>query len=263
MTKMKKIAFLLMLLIIVLLGAPSCAPEVSQQEYDSLQNELSETKSQLTALQNKLAEAKRIEAQYEELSVKYEELKEQSGVKISEIETIEAQYEELNAKYEELKGQSGVKISEIETIEAQYEELNAKYEELKEQYDAIIEGTAGISEEDVEQALFELINQERKNNGLDELLWGKNLSWWAEVNSRDMAETKKYKHSEYASWQEVFWAAGYSTIDRIANGALITWRSNTYRYKLNILNTGAIYGAVGAYKSGEIFYITYIAHVFR
>lgn len=207
MTKMKKIAFLLMLLIIVLLGAPSCAPKVSQQEYDSLKNELSETKSHLTALQNKLAEAKGIEAQYEELS--------------------------------------------------------AKYEELKEQYDAITEEPAGISEEDVEQALFELINLERKNNGLDELLWGKNLSWWAEVNSRDMAETLKYKHSEYASWQEVFWAAGYSTVDRIANGALITWRSNTYRYKLNILNTGAIYGAVGAYKSGEIFYITYIAHVFR
>jgi len=235
MTKMKKIAFLLMLLIIVLLGAPSCAPKVSQQEYDSLKNELSETKSHLTALQNKLAEAKGIEAQYEELSAKYEELKEQSDVK----------------------------ISEIESIEAQYEELSAKYEELKEQYDAITEEPAEISEEDVEQALFELINQERKNNGLDELLWGKNLSWWAEVNSRDMAETLKYKHSEYASWQEVFWAAGYSTVDRIANGALITWRSNPYRYKLNILNTGAIYGAVGAYKSGEIFYITYIAHVFR
>jgi len=235
MPKMQTIIILLVLSVITLFSVPSCAPTVSQQEYDRVNNELSETKGQIATLQSKLAEA----------------------------EIMQGQYEELSKNYEALEKRYDIKMSEIETIESQYADLTTKYEDLKKQYDVIKEGAAGISEEDVEQAIFELINQERKDNGLDELMWGKNLSWWAEVNSRDMEEKKRYQYSEYASWQEVFWAAGYSTIDRIANGALVTWRSNSYRYKLNILSKGAIYGAVGAHKSGDIFYITYIAHLFK
>ena len=238
MPKMQKIIILLVLFVITLFSVPACAPTVSQQEYDRVNNELSETKDQIATLQSKLAE------------------------KVAEAEIMQGQYEELNKNYEALKKQYDIKMSEIETIESQYDDLTTKYEDLKKQYDVIIEGTAGISEEEVEQAVFELINKERKNNGIDELIWGKNLYSWAKANSRRMEEKGIYQYSEYASFQEVFWAAGYSTIDRIANGALLTWRSNSYRYELNIINK-AIYGAVGAYKSGDIFYITYMADVFK
>ncbi len=231
MPKIQTMVRLLVLLIIVLFGVLSCAPTVSQQEYDRINNELRETKDQVAALQSKLA-----------------------GAGISQ-----GSYDELNKNYLALKGQYDMKVSEVETIKSQYDDLNKKYEDLKKQYDAINEGTAGVSEEDVEQAIFKAINQERKNNGLKELIWGKNLYWWAQLNSRNMEKDKQYYYSEYAAWQEIFWAAGYSTLDRIVNAALITWRSNSYRYKVNILNEGAIYGAVGAYKSGDIFYITYIA----
>ena len=234
MTKIQKIIILLVLFVITLFSVPSCAPTVSQEEYDRLNNELSETKGQIAALQSKLAEA----------------------------EIMQGQYEELNKNYADLKKQYDTIMSEIETIESQYDDLTTKYEDLKKQYDVIMEGPAGISEEDVEQAIFELINQERKNNGIDELMWGKNLYTWAKSNSRHMEEKAIYQYSEYASFQEVFWAAGYSTIDRIANGALLTWRSNSYRYELNIINK-AIYGAVAAIKSGDIFYITYMADVFK
>ena len=69
----------------------------------------------------------------------------------------------------------------------EYEELTNKYEELSEQYAVVTEEPAEITEEDVEQALFKLINQERKNNGLDDLIWGGNLYKWAITNSRNMA----------------------------------------------------------------------------
>jgi uncharacterized protein YkwD len=234
MLNIQKIIILLVLFVITLFSVPSCAPTVSQQEYDRLNNELSETKGQIAAQQSKLAEA----------------------------EIMQGQYEELNENYEDLKKQHDIKMSEIETIESQYDDLTTEYEALQEQYDVIMEGTAGINTEDVEQAIFALVNQERRDRGIDELVWGKNLYTWSKANSRHMEEKRTYQDSEYVSFQEVFWAAGYSTLDGIANGALLTWRANSYRYEQNIINP-AIYGAVGAYKSGDIIYITYMADVFK
>jgi len=266
---MRKITMLSMLLIIAIFSVPSCAPTVSQQEYDRVSNELRAIQSQLVSLQGKLAEAELLQAQNEELNKRFDTVK-------SEFETIQAKYEELSTEYEELSTEHGelnkrfdtVK-SESETIQAkyeelstEYEELNKQFEELSEQYDIIIEGTAKINEEDVEQAVFKLVNQERKNNGLNELMWGDNLYKWAIANSRTMAINKSLEYSELFSWQEVFWATGYGTTDRIANAALTIWKDGK-QYERNFLSTGANYGAVAVYKSGEIFYITYVADFFK
>jgi len=237
---MKRIIILSILLSIAFLMS-SCAPTVSQQEYDMVKDELNETQSQLESLQSELAEAQMLKDEYDRLNDDY-------GAMRSELEILQAKHDELDVKYDELG--------------AEYDELDAKYDDLSEQYNVLLEGMP-ITEEEVEQAIFELINKERRDNELDELEWGKNLYKWAKSNSRDMATSGSITYSGYVSWQEVFWAAGYSTTDRIANAALITWQTNQYGYEHNILSKSATYGAVGAYKSGEIFYITYVAHIFR
>ncbi len=238
---MRKITMLSMLVVVALLSVPSCAPIVSQQEYDRVSNELSAIQSQLESLQGKLAEAELLQVQNEELNKQFDAVK-------SEFEIMQAKYEELSTEYEELN--------------RQYEGLNKQFEELSEQYDIIIEETAEINEEDVEQAVFKLVNQERINNGLNELMWGKNIYTWAISNSRSMATNKRLEYSEMIGWQDVFWGTGYSTTDGIANAALTVWKNHKL-YERNFLSEGAKYCAVAVYKSGEIFYITYVADYFR
>jgi len=259
---MRKITMLSMLLVMALFSVPSCAPTVSQQEYDRVSNELSAIQSQLASLEDELAETKLLQAKYEELSKLYDTVK-------GERETMQAQYEELSTEHEELNKQLDTVKSEFETMQAKYEELgteheelNKQFEELSKQYDLIMEGTVEINEQDVEQAVFKLVNQERKNNGLNELTWGDSIYKWAMANSRNMATNKQLEYTEYVGWQGVFRATGYGRADRIANAALTIWK-NSRDYERNFLGKGANYGAVAVYKSGEIFYITYVADYFR
>ena len=231
---MRKITMLLILVVVALLSVPSCAPTVSQQEYDRVSNELSAIQSQLESLQGKLAEAELLQVQNEELNKQFDAVK-------SEFEIMQAKYEELSTEYEE---------------------LNRQYEELSKQYDIMTEGPAEINEEDIEQAVFKLVNQERINNGLNELMWGKNIYKWAIENSRDMATNKRLEYHEMIGWQDVFWATGYGTADGIANAALTIWKNHKL-YERNFLSEGANYCAVAVYKSGEIFYITYVADYFK
>ncbi len=258
---MKKIITLSMLLVLALFSIPSCSPEVSQQEYDRVSNELSAIQSQLASLQGKLAEAESLQGEHEELSERYDTLK-------AERETIQTKYEELTGQYEELNRQLGPMKSEFETMQSdyeelshRYEELNNKYEELSEQFAILTKEPAEINEEDVEQAIFELINQERGDNGIDELMWGKYRYKDAITHSRYMATTKRLEYPEFG-WQEIFWATGYSTADEMANAALTVWK-NRLAYERAFLNKVTYYGAVAVYKSGEVFYITYLADYFE
>jgi len=245
---MRKITMLSMLLVVALLSVPSCAPTVSQQEYDRVSNELSAIQSQLASLQGKLAEAELLQVQNEELNKQFDAAK-------SEFETMQVQNEELNKQFDAAK-------SEFETMQAKYEELSTEYKELSKQHDIITEKMAEINEEDVEQAVFKLVNQERRNNELNEVEWGANIYKWAIENSRNMATNKRLEYSEMIGWQEVFWATGYSTKDGIANAALTIWKNRTL-YKRKFLNPGANYCAAAVHKSGEIFYITYVADYFK
>lgn len=208
---MKKTIVLSVLLIMALFSVLSCAPAISQQEYDQVTGELSETQGKLASLRSELAEA----------------------------EILQAEYDELGAKYDD---------------------LDAKYDELSSQYNVLVEGTANTSEEDVEQAVFELINQERRDNGLDELEWNHSLYLWAKSHSRDMAARKRVELSDYDVWQDVWRATGYSTVDRLTSATLAIWKDSV-NYERTLLVKGATVGAVAVYKSGDIFYITYFAHI--
>jgi len=180
----------------------------------------------------------------------------------SEASAIQAEYDGLKADYDEITGEFETLQAEHEELSAEYDELNAQYEELSEQLGIPVEGTAEIIEADVEQALFELANQERIDNGLEALEWGKYLYKTATANSRDMATSGQLEYPSRAAGKEIHRAAGYSTTDGMANATLIIWKG-TSNFAANFLIKGARYGAVGVYKSGDIFYITYMADFYQ
>jgi len=256
---MRTISILLISLAIVLFSVLSCTPTVPQQEYDRVSSELSAIQSQLASLQDKLAETESLQAYNQAYN---QELKKQYDVSKSEIETLQAKYEELSTEYEDSSKQFSAANSQLETMQVKYEELNKQFQELSEQYDIIVEGTAEIDEEDIEQAVFKLVNEERVENGLNEREWGKNLYKWAMANSRNMATNKQVEYTEYIGWQDVFWATGYGTADQIANAALTIWKNHQH-YEQSFLNDGDHYCAVAVYKLGEIFYITYVADYYH
>ena len=77
-----------------------------------------------------------------------------------------------------------------------------------------------------------------------------------------MIEQQKIVYSEYPAFQQIFWATGYGTKEAIANAALTIWE-NSQQYEKSVLNPVIPYGAVAVHKSGDIYYITYIAYSFR
>ena len=247
---MKTIAVLLILLVISLFSASSCSSTISQEEFDRVNNELNTIQSQLASLKDKSAE-------YEATKAKYDNL-------IERYDTLESEHKELQTKYDT---EYSVEIETIQdkydTLKSEYTVLQSEYDELSKQYAALTEGTTEINEEDVEQAIFELINQDRKDNGLDELIWGVHLYSSAKTNSRNMATTQRLEEPpEQIGYQEVIWATGYTKTQRMAEAIFTIWE-NTYRYELEFLNNSTTYGAVAVYKSGEIFYITYYSGIFQ
>jgi len=204
---------------------------ISEEAYDAVKAERDAVQAQVTNLQS---EASAMQAEYDGLQADYDEIK-------GEFETVQAEHEELSAENDELKAQN---------------------EELSQQLGVPVEETGEIIEADVEQALFELANQERIDNGLDELEWGKYLYKTAIANSRDMATSGQLEYPSRAAGKEIYRAAGYSTTDGMANATLIIWKG-TSNFAANFLIRGSRYAAVGVYKSGDIFYITYMADFYQ
>ncbi|MFH1639251.1 MAG: CAP domain-containing protein [Chloroflexota bacterium] len=239
----KLIKVLPVLLIIVLLTMVGCSRSVSQQEYDNVQKELSDLKSQVADLQAKLDKAMAIETQYRDLNAQHEELKRQYAAQVDGMQRVQTSFDDLNTRYEK---------------------LNKEFQDLKIQYEAVTQGMTVFSEDEINQAIFTLVNAERKKAGVPALVWGTNIDDVALQNSREMASLGKYHYSTTGGlYQDVFWAVRYGSVDQIANAALITWKVDDYGYKNVIINGVSTYGAVGTYKSGEIYYITFMASVFR
>jgi len=175
----------------------------------------------------------------------------------SEVSAIQAEYDGLQADYDELTGELETVQAEHEELSTEYDELNAQYEELSQQLDIPVEEVAEINEADVEQGLLQLINQARADNGLTELDWGKYLYRDAIANCRDMATSGKLEYPDRPCWKDIYQAAGFSTTDEIVNATFTVWKAGR-NYEENILDIGPKYGAVAVYKSGEVFYITYM-----
>ena len=219
------VMFLLISLLLVGCGG------ISEEAYEAIKAERDAVQAQVTSLQS---EASAIQAELDDLQTEYDEMK-------GELETVQAENEELSAENDELK---------------------VRNEELSEQLGVPVEEPGEIVEADVEQALFELANQERVDNGLDELEWGKYLYKTAIANSRDMAESGQLEYPSRAAGKEIHRVAGYGTADDMASATLTVWRETSH-FDVNFLVKGARYAAVGVYKSGDIFYITYMADYYQ
>ncbi len=252
MKNLIKIVIISTMFTIIFWGMVGCSPTISQEEYDSVKNELNDTKLKAEELQSKLDQATTIEVQYDQLNFQYQELKKQYDEQNGEIQSIKSDFDELKINYD-------ARTNEIQGMQAEYDELNQEFEELEKQYDIIIQGNAVFPEAEINQAIFKLINQERRNNGLAELLWGVNLYGWARENSLAMAETGDFKYSSWLSVQAVLITAGQATLDGLVNGVLEVWKQRKHEYSPKILNTSVKYGAIATYKSGGVYYITYVA----
>ncbi len=227
---------------LLLASLPMVACGMPQKEYDVVLEERDAAQAQTVSVKSDLDKAEsEIDSRKSDLATANADL---TKLKV-ELEITQAKYDELSAKDSELS--------------AKHSELSAKYSELSAKYDALIHGTARIKEEDLEQLVFESVNQERQDNGLHELEWYSGLHTMAKDHSYHMTIIKRLEYSEYSTgWQEVFLAVGYLTGDRIANAAMITWKLDP-NYKTKFLNEAAKNGAVGVVKSGEYYYITYYA----
>jgi uncharacterized protein YkwD len=252
---MKKIIIgIVLLCILVLTGLSSCSQNNLQAEYDILEAQYEEANAQLVQLQEDLAVAQLIQTQFDALKDQYDELTNQNATNLDEIASLEAQIGELQSELDQLGEDIATKINELA-------ECTYNYDVLKAQYDALMGPVVVINEENIEQALFDLINQVRVASGLNGLQIGPNLEDWALENSQNMAYSKEYEvyTAHYVPFQRVFWATGYSSLDRLVNAALVTWQSHELFYQENVLNEDAVYGAVRVVKSGEIYYITFMA----
>jgi len=171
-----------------------------------------------------------------------------------ELKLMQANYDELSAEHKDLN-------TKYDELSAKHEVLNTKYDELSVEYDTVMQEMSGINEEDVEQVIFEIVNQDRQNNGLNELEWSDGLYGYAKRHSDHMVTFKRLEYYEANYCQDIFRSTGYSTLDRMANATLIIWKESS-NYKSNFLNEHVKYGAVAVSKSGDIFYITYFAHIY-
>ena len=249
---MNRASIISVLLVGIILISTSCVSGVSQEEHQRVKNELNAVQGELASLQIKLTEAVATLALYEEL-------KNRNATLESKFDAIQTKHEELSAKYDELNIKYNTLQSDYEALQSTYEELSTEYEELSKQNEVAIEEVEAIVQEDVEQALLELINEARVENGLDILLWKDSLHKLAKDNSIDMAtyQDLRYPDSSY-EWREVYWATGYNSAAEIAEATYLIWKNRDI-YEKYFLWDYLEFGAVGVHKSGHIFYITYIS----
>lgn len=183
-----------------------------------------------------------------------------------ELEALQAEYDQLSAEYAALEDELDAQKAdydelsdEYDVLNTQYENLNADYNDLNAKYAALLEPET-FSNEEVEEILFDLINQERLNNGQPDLKWSDQLHWWATLHSEYMMEEKtlEYEDSDQIFWQDVFRGVSHGSAEKTAQAVMTMWQDNQY-YTKNFLAQQSEYGAVAVVRSGEIFYITYFA----
>jgi hypothetical protein len=249
---MNRASIISVFLVGIILISTSCVSGVSQEEHQRVKNELSTVQGELASLKVKLAEAVATLTLYEGLNNRNATLE-------SAFDAIQTRHEELSAKYDELNIKYDTLQSDYEALQSTYEELSTEYKELSKQNEVAIEEVEAIVQEDVEQALLELINEARVENGLDILLWKDSLHKLAKDNSIDMAtyQDLRYPDSSY-EWREVYWATGYNSAAEIAEATYLIWKNRDI-YEKYFLWDYLEFGAVGVHKSGHIFYITYIS----
>lgn len=221
----------MLLIISVLSGCSSGSDEQTQTEEES------QTEIELQTLQN----------EYDTLSTNYENIQDQ-------LETAQSNYQNLSNSHNELD-------DEYNDLTARYNELNSKYNELNANYNELIKEPEAITEENLEQVIFDLINQERAEAGVPPIQWHDGLHWYAKKHSMFMADRRMLEYSGESYYQEIFRGAGYKTTEDMTNAAMLIWKHGI-QYERNFLKEDANNGAVGVVKSGDVFYVTYYSHIY-
>jgi len=237
------------LLAAALVGMAGCSSSISQEDYEALQSEL----------QAKSAAAAALESQVDELNADYQELELQYNARDVEIQAVRADLAALNVSCEQLMQQDEARLEEIQDWIAEYDALVQDYNELKAQYDSIVDEHGEFTEAEVDQAIFALVNQDRRANGLDELEWGVNLYGWARQNSISMSDTGEFKYTAWLTRQAVLITAGQATLDGLVNGVMMVWRQQKHEYTPKFMDPKSPYGAVATYKLGGVYYVTFAA----
>lgn len=247
MKKITKTIALLAASLLILISSFSCTGTgVTQEEYDTLQAQLSDAEDKIAELEAKQSEPV-TESPDQPL--------------LDEIASLEAQIEELGIEIAELGEQNDTLTQDKASLEAQYAELSAEYEELQETLAEQAQPEI-ITTEQIENEIFRLLNEERVKGGVSEFILGNTMYNAAKQNSRTMAETGRVVTSALVLYEETFWAIYYDSVDEIARAALFTWMANEYRFEHGALLPSNEYGAIAAYESGDIIYITFMASAY-
>ena len=238
------------LVVIFLFSGFSCTQSsentVAQTEYDGVKAQLSAAEARITDL---------------EATLKGPTSEPREHILKDEIASLKTNIEELGKEITDLSKQNDSLTAEKAAADAQYAELNIKYQNLQKQLSAPVLPEV-ITEDKIEKEILGMINQERVQTGVPELLFGNHLYNQAKQNSKNMAVASAIVTDQAVFYQEIFWAGAYDSVSSIARGALITWKVNVYKWEHGALLVNNKYGAVGAYKSGDIIFITFMAAEF-
>jgi uncharacterized protein YkwD len=252
MKKITLISSLCIIMVITLFGSISCGGTtgVEQEAYDALKAQLTAAQAEITDLKAKLSAAIAPITD--------------PGMQVlkDEVAALKAKVTELGNQITALNTQKDGLTQEKASLEAKYADLTTKYSELEKKLGLTALPDA-VTIEEIENAVLNLMNQERVKAGVGDFILGEHLHDQARVNSRLMAEQNKVIYDTAVFYQETLWAAGYTTVDSIARGALLIWKLDRYDFEKGTLSPIHKYGAVGAYKSGGIIYITFYAASFR
>jgi uncharacterized protein YkwD len=245
---MKKSVPLLLLTvsILILFAAASCASGVSQSDYDALNTKLEQAEAQLKTLQGTSPTT---------LVVTPPAITVSTTPGDNSAKTID----DLKKQIDSYTAQIAALDSRYKASEANLAALNAKYAALEAANAALSKPPEDITETKVEQAIFAMINQERAAANVPELGWGTNLYSIVRQHGKYMAENGKFEVSSWPFFQQIYWATGYSSVNNLAGAVLTIWKNNEYQFEHGILSKAFKYGAIGAYKYGTVFYITFMA----
>ncbi len=125
---------------------------------------------------------------------------------------------------------------------------------------------------DIEQAIFQIVNERRAEAGLTKLSYNTNMQYYARIKSKDMGDRSYFNHVNpdgvymnqiikadglsYRAWGEnIAYIEGLTDYGALANRFMSNWM-NSQGHKDNILSSNFSSIGIGVYKAGNTYYAT-------
>ena len=186
---------------------------------------------------------------------------------LQQLEALQDKYNQLNDDHTQLTSSYTQLDSDYKQLEAANQQLQSDNSKLKSDYNKLQDDYARVTsidgdvlEGDLEQAIFRLINESRADAGVGQLQWADSLYFWAKEQSDAMAKSHKVYLSDYSYWQDVGRMAGQATAEQMATGMMALWEEDT-NFPVDFLPADAKYAVVAVTRTGNVYYITYFAHI--